>query len=219
MRSARSLSALVHTLGSLPRRQYATRSALAISALAVGGAEPVLADSTLPKTGDGKGGNGYMKFCDEETMSQKAHGTSESPVQKELRWNVDRDTADRICNFNRHYAEHAGYYKMSKFLEQVDREKPTVYYDSVTGLPLFVAPIGRSMESFLSESDTHGWPSFRDQEVVWENFRVLKASGEAVSRTGTHLGHNLPDKKGNRYCINLVSVAGRPLDADEKDEV
>ena len=29
---------------------------------------------------------------------------------------------------------------------------------------------------------------------------------------GTHLGHNLPDGSGNRYCINLVSVAGRPLD-------
>ena len=28
---------------------------------------------------------------------------------------------------------------------------------------------------------------------------------------GTHLGHNLPDRK-NRYCINLVSVAGRPKD-------
>ena len=27
---------------------------------------------------------------------------------------------------------------------------------------------------------------------------------------GTHLGHNLPDKNGNRYCINLVSIAGYP---------
>ena len=26
---------------------------------------------------------------------------------------------------------------------------------------------------------------------------------------GSHLGHNLPDSKGARYCINLVSVAGR----------
>lgn len=61
------------------------------------------------------------------------------------------------------------------------------------------------------------------------------ANGEAVSVDGTHLGHNLPDKSGNRcvveihvwslgqtfslsvsdivcrvcrYCINLVSVAG-----------
>ena len=32
-----------------------------------------------------------------------------------------------------------------------------------------------------------GWPSFRDQEVVWENVRVLK-DGETVSVTGTHLG-------------------------------
>ena len=37
-------------------------------------------------------------------------------------------------------------------------------------------------------------------------------SGEAVSADGTHLGHNLPDDDGNRYCINLVSVAGRSCD-------
>jgi len=152
-----------------------------------------------------------MKFCDESVMSQKAHGTSVAPVQQELRWNVDRGTADRICSFNRHYAEYAGYYKTTNFLKEVSRDEPTVYYDSVTGKPLFVAPIGRSMLDFLAESSTHGWPSFRDEEVVWENMRVLKSSGEAVSADGTHLGHNLPDKKGNRYCINLVSVAGRPV--------
>ena len=39
--------------------------------------------------------------------------------------------------------------------------------------------------------------------------------GEAVSVDGTHLGHNLPDSKGNRYCINLVSVAGLPPDDQE----
>ena len=64
-----------------------------------------------------------------------------------------------------------------------------------------------SYEEFLDESIAHGWPSFRDEEVVWENVRCL-ANGEAVSLVGTHLGHNLPDRKGNRYCINLVSVAG-----------
>lgn len=52
-------------------------------------------------------------------------------------------------------------------------------------------------------------PSFRDAEVVWENVRVLP-DGETVSVDGTHLGHNLPDSSGNRYCINLVSVAGQP---------
>ena len=55
-----------------------------------------------------------------------------------------------------------------------------------------------------------GWPSFRDDEVVWENMRILK-DGESVSIDGTHLGHNLPDKSGNRYCINLVSVSGRKV--------
>merc|ERR1712037_162439 len=91
------------------------------------------------------------------------HGTTATPVQSRLRWEVSTDTADRICSFNRHYAEYAGYWRSTKFVS----------------------------------------------EVVWENMRVLK-DGEAVSVDGTHLGHNLPDSKGNRYCINLVSIAGRP---------
>ena len=42
--------------------------------------------------------------CDESVMRPKKHGTSETPVQKDLRWGCDFETADRICNFNRHYA-------------------------------------------------------------------------------------------------------------------
>ena len=68
----------------------------------------------------------------------------------------------------------------------------------------------------MNESKKHGWPSFRDEEVVWENTRVLPG-GETVSVDGTHLGHNLPDSLGNRYCINLVCVAGRPI-IDSKEE-
>lgn len=53
-------------------------------------------------------------------------------------------------------------------------------------------------------------PSTVDQEVNWDYVRVLP-DGEAVSVDGTHLGHNIPDRSGkNRYCINLVSVAGTP---------
>jgi hypothetical protein len=44
-----------------------------------------------------------------------------------------------------------------------------------------VAPLGRSADDFLRESEVHGWPSFRDNEVVWENVRVLKNSGETVA--------------------------------------
>ena len=149
-------------------------------------------------------------MADESVMCPKAHGTTETPVQQNLRWNCEWKTADKICSFNRHYAEYAGYWESTSFLDEVDREGETTYYDSVSGKPLFIAPRGRSFEDFVKESKSHGWPSFRDEEVVWENVRCLK-DGEAISLAGTHLGHNLPDKKGNRYCINLVSVAGRPM--------
>jgi peptide methionine sulfoxide reductase MsrB len=88
----------------------------------------------------------------------------------------------------------------------VDRSRETTFYDSVTGRPLFVAPRGRSFAEWEAESRDHGWPSFRDAEVIWDDVRVLR-DGECVSLAGTHLGHNLPDRRGNRYCINLVSVA------------
>ena len=35
----------------------------------------------------------------EEIMSKKAHGTSEAPVQPNLRYGCDVDTADRICRY------------------------------------------------------------------------------------------------------------------------
>ncbi|GMH52594.1 hypothetical protein TrRE_jg7908, partial [Triparma retinervis] len=124
----------------------------------------------------------------------------------------DVQTAERICNHNRHYAEHSGYWKTTKFLKQESAASGVVdFFDSNSGKPLFHAPKSRTFKAFVSESTSHGWPSFRDDEVNWDEVRVLK-NGEVVSLNGTHLGHNLPDGKGNRYCINLVSVAGRPLD-------
>jgi peptide methionine sulfoxide reductase MsrB len=145
---------------------------------------------------------------EESIMSAKAHGTAATPVRANLRWNCDPKLADRICCFNRHYAEHSGYWESTSFLDEVDRKGETSFYDSVSGDLLFVAPRNRSFADFLAESRSHGWPSFRDEEVNWSFVRVLD-DGECVSVSGTHLGHNLPDRKGNRYCINLVSVAAK----------
>lgn len=117
----------------------------------------------------------------------------------------------------RHFAEHSGYFQTTTFLAdavaelEASESKEITVYDSNTGKPLFHVPRGRTWEEFVRESKNHGWPSFRDEETCWENVRCLK-NGEAVSLDGTHLGHNLPDKKGNRYCINLVSVAGQPTE-------
>ena len=152
---------------------------------------------------------------DEAIMAPKAHGTSATPVQQDLRWKCSVETADKICNFNRHYAEYAGYWEReTSFLPDLDaaggNSAPEVtFYDSNTGKALFTAPKGRTWAEFVKESRSHGWPSFRDEEVNWDFVRVLP-DGESVSVDGTHLGHNLPDGKGNRYCINLVSVAGKP---------
>jgi len=150
---------------------------------------------------------------EESIMAPKEHGTSTKPVQAKLRWGCKDDLADRICSYNRHYAENGGYWERSTtFLTDEEQSAgDTTFYDSVTGKPLFTAGKERSWEVFVKESKSHGWPSFRDSEVNWDYVRVL-ADGECVSVDGTHLGHNLPDRTGNRYCINLVSVAGLPED-------
>mmetsp|Transcript_39882 Transcript_39882/g.68439 ORF Transcript_39882/g.68439 Transcript_39882/m.68439 type:complete len:225 (-) Transcript_39882:425-1099(-) len=167
-----------------------------------------LLQSLQPKE---KAFEGPVMMGTEEMMSPKAHGTSDVPVQKDLRWNCDPKLADSVCNFNRHYAENAGYWERgTTFLkEEQMTEGEITFYDPNTGLPLFYGPRNRSWDKFVLESKQHGWPSFRDEEVNWEHVRVLP-NGECISTAGTHLGHNLPDRSGNRYCINLVSIAGRP---------
>ena len=101
-------------------------------------------------------------------MLPRAHGTCVAPVQKDLRWGADRTKADHICCFNRHYAEEHGYWEQTPVLREMysNWPEPTTFYDSVTGKALFVAPIDRTVEEFARESSAHGWPSFRDAEVV-----------------------------------------------------
>jgi len=162
-----------------------------------------------------------VRMGDEYMMVPRGHGTSNQPVQKDLRWRCDFDLADDICNFNRREAEPSGYFVTTTFVEECikasEAEPLFEFYDSNTGKPLFSAPVGRSLEQFLEESRQHGWPSFRDAEVNWHHVRVLN-DGETVSIHGTHLGHCMKDTSGHRYCINLVSVAGRPLHTNHRNQ-
>jgi len=173
----------------------------------------------LPGPGMQIGGFGPpVRMGDEYLMTPRKHGTSSVPVQEHLRWDCNRKLADRICNFNRRGAEDSGYFVDScSFLQEAPAPGTgeVTFCDSNTGRPLFFAPRGRSFEEFLKESRLHGWLSFRDSEVNWDLVRVLP-DGETVSVHGTHLGHCLPDASGHRFCINVVSVAGRPKAAQSE---
>jgi hypothetical protein len=55
----------------------------------------------------------------------------------------------------------------------------------------------------------HGWPSFRDEEVVWDNVRCLR-DGECVSLTGVHSSWRLPcwAARGRRLLSLILRVVG-----------
>mmetsp|Transcript_69522 Transcript_69522/g.180438 ORF Transcript_69522/g.180438 Transcript_69522/m.180438 type:complete len:254 (-) Transcript_69522:65-826(-) len=184
------------------------RQAMLVAALTFAFATPSFAWDRRAANSKGASSMTLPKAGSEDLMSKKAHGTCMTAPQAPLRYGCALDVADQIACYNRDYAEYAGYFLKTKWLEDVQNKGVVTYYDVVTGKPLFKAPQNRSFDEFLAESSYHGWPSFRDDEVIWENVRCLP-DGETVSIDGTHLGHNIPDGK-NRYCINLVSIAGSP---------
>ena len=143
------------------------------------------------------------RFGDEYIMQSRDFGTCPFPVQKNLRFDIDKELANMICCRNREYAEEKDYFV--PFLDKHEEEM-SHFYDSVTGKLLF--SLKRSWSEFIEESKEHGWPSFRDEDVNWDNVRILEETGETVSTDGTHLGHCIPDDIGNRYCINLVCISG-----------
>jgi hypothetical protein len=51
----------------------------------------------------------YPIIAEESIMAHRGHGTCSRPPQFALRFDVEYTLADRICCFNRHYAEHYGY--------------------------------------------------------------------------------------------------------------
>jgi len=124
---------------------------------------------------------------------------------------LDYSIASSICCNNHHYAEASGYFQQEgiELFSKLDPGNVTTFYDSVCGLPLFRAPVGRTFAAFREESEHHGWPSFRTEEMISENV-IIHEFGRMESICGTHLGHNLPTKGSDRFCIDLVCMAGTP---------
>jgi len=151
------------------------------------------------------------------------------PVQANLRYNMSgrpisaglpvqdpKETlAEAICcdKVYHGYAETSGTYKLPtvELFKNMNQKGETTFYDPVCGIPLFIVPRGRTLANFQEETTEHGWPSFRDEEVVKGNvFNETDGLGGMRSKCGTHLGDNLPDDTGNRYCLDLSCVSGNP---------
>jgi hypothetical protein len=95
------------------------------------GANPVYASEGLPDSSVG----GTIKYGkDKDLMYPKAHGTTMQRVQSSLRFGITDDKlADRICSYNRHFAEYAGYFldqsNLKDMLLSAERKQPIVFYD------------------------------------------------------------------------------------------
>ena len=93
-------------------------------------------------------------------------------AQKGLKWNVTsagaavqmpfgplpqgESFADAICcdSFFTEYAEPSGFFQQPDvaLFDRLDPSKPTTFYDSVCGIPLFIAPQNRTFDQFKQES-------------------------------------------------------------------
>lgn len=141
----------------------------------------------------------------------------QSSVTTYLGTALDYSTAEKICCNNHKWAEYKGYLDAPEvnLFGRLNPNGETVFYDSVCGLPLFIAPRGRTFEEFKADSLYHGWPSFNPEEMISENV-IIHPDGRMESKCLTHLGHNLPKGGVDRYCIDLVCIAGQPLMTDDE---
>ena len=154
--------------------------------------------------------------------SKQCFGYTPMPsVSSYLGASLSYTTSNKICCNNHRFAEYSGYLEAPEvnLFGRLNPENETIFYDSVCGIPLFIAPRGRTFEEFKMESLHHGWPSFRPEEIVSENV-IIHSDGRMESRCLTHLGHNIPEGGVDRYCIDLVCIAGQPLsEYDERSKI
>ena len=128
-----------------PARRQATRLVASACGLLAGAALPTPCRAffgigepftVFEEEEDGAREGEYPVYGSREIMKKKKHGTSEKPVMKNLRFGCDYKLADTICNFNRHFAENAGYFKKTSWLSEVDGPAETTYYDRSRSPPL-----------------------------------------------------------------------------------
>lgn len=154
--------------------------------------------------------------------------TCSAPVQHQLRYNVSNRLASEYLPFPTKLGESLvvaiccdaqleSFAEPPNFFARPDiflfshmaSDTPTTFYDPVCGIPLFRAPINRTLADFQADTTENNWPSFRAEEAITANL-VVQPGGRTFSKCGTHLGDYMPDQKGARYCIDLSCISGNP---------
>ena len=154
-------------------------------------------------------------ICNGKVQSDLLYGFAHRDTADYLPVEVDEGEtlAEAVCCDSRMlpYAEPQHTYAAPdiRLFSRIDQHGITTFYDSVCGLPLFRAPIGRTLEEFRGDTDEHGWPSFRAEEVVAGNVITDKSEERVFSVCGTHIGSYLPDEAGDRWCIDLACISGQ----------
>lgn len=98
--------------------------------------------------------------------------------------------------------------EMEKYM---DENGEVVFYDSVCGIPLYVAPRGRTFREFKEDTIAHNYPSFREAERIEGATYRLEGTEYVFSSCGTHIGSYLPEDSpwgSERDCIDTLCVAG-----------
>lgn len=171
------------------------------------------------------------------TVPPKEFDTCKGQVQSNLRYNMSQFTtpagipvdingteslATAVCCDSRTkvFAEPRFLFQNPyvDLFQKLDASRVTTFYDSVCGLPLFKAPVGRTFSEFKADTTEHGWPSFREKEIISENV-ITDKNGFVYSKCGTHLGSYLPDGKNNsipRWCLDLSCLSGSPVSSPKK---
>lgn len=185
--------------------------------------------SGVPSRSAAKVKGGSSKFPVVSSLPPAQYNTCKGPLQPKLLYGIsgrttpttpipvdDNETlADAVCCDSRMLA-----FAEPQFLFQapdinlfarMSSEGVTVFYDSVCGVPVFRTPVNRTLADFQSDTNEHGWPSFRSMEVFHENVHTDMGTSDVKSVCGTHLGSYLPDSAGPRWCIDLSCISGSKL--------
>lgn len=125
-----------------------------------------------------------------------------------LRYGISNSISD-ICSSNT--SATVRYFETIRLFQQLNTSQMTTFYECTCGLPLFVAPVGRSFDQWRNDCERNGQLEFQEEEIIKKNTKVLQ-SGDLVSICGRHVGkYTTSSTSGDVYVANIACISGSPI--------